>query len=312
MRRPGNLNGFTGHLSRASRRSIRSGFGDLGGKAYAPLPTAPGTKTVDFAINSKTKKYYQQDTRCPEGETMKLVPCVGADCDPGEMENDCADDPFYLEFPETKHEYCIDVKRDPAWRRIPRNMIDDYCKRQDMDETPPAAAQRAAPKAAPKAAAPQAAAPADDTAALAEELARLEAEEAATSAMPSPVIMPAAATYTGGGATPTGLPRRAAPSTPTSEQKLAALVSAHEEKRAMSRAGAPPPPIVVAPPPAARTAPAPARGIGGLFAKIRSLLFGTSPQSFSGLGQADKTFDKKDLLLLAAALGAAYYVYNNK
>jgi len=302
MRRPGNLNGFEGLVSRVRRKALLN-FGDLGGKSFAPLPTAPGQKALDYAINSKTKKYYQQDPRCPEGESMQKVACVGADCDPGEMEDDCTDDPFYLEFPEKEYEYCIDVKMDPAWRLIPRNIIQDYCARQDMDEKPDPAAQASAPTAkAPVK---------DDTAALRAELEQLEAAEAATASMPSPTIMPAEATYTGGSGMPVGLPARARPSTPTSEQKIAEMVSAHEEQRAMARAGAPPPPPIFLPPPAAR-APAPvAGGIKGLLSKIRNALFGT-PTQFSGLGQADKTFDKKNLLLLAAALGAAYYVYSNK
>jgi hypothetical protein len=43
----------------------------------------------------KNPSLYQQDPKCAKGSITAIVPCEGADCDPGEMEPDCVDDPIY-------------------------------------------------------------------------------------------------------------------------------------------------------------------------------------------------------------------------
>ena len=99
MRRPGFLAGVV-------RSKPRHGFAG-GGGYVAPAPAPPpaskflpisGGTTLNYAVDNSTGNFYLQDTRCPAGERMANVPCTG-DCDPGEMENECSDDPNYKELP---------------------------------------------------------------------------------------------------------------------------------------------------------------------------------------------------------------------
>jgi hypothetical protein len=104
--RPGNLSGFRGMVPR-NQRSL-SNFSGSSKWDYEPPPAPPPDPTASPAQLKPLKLSptitYQQDTRCPDGEKMTQVACTGADCDPGERENDCADDPRYETLMESIEE----------------------------------------------------------------------------------------------------------------------------------------------------------------------------------------------------------------
>ena len=97
----GEFNGFSG--------SRIGGFGYFGkGKgAPAPVPAAPpppppvdamSIEAIRMRPVPKDPSLYRQDPRCAKGEITAMVPCEGSDCDPGEMEPDCIDDPIYIKM----------------------------------------------------------------------------------------------------------------------------------------------------------------------------------------------------------------------
>lgn len=81
--RPGNIETFGEHL------------GFLGKGSMAPPPTVPQEPTYkDVEVSPGV--IYKQDTRCTStGTRLDIVPCEGPDCGPGEMEEECVDDPQY-------------------------------------------------------------------------------------------------------------------------------------------------------------------------------------------------------------------------
>lgn len=115
-RRPGYLNGFVGMVPRRITfhgiHGIMDRFRGGSGKGdFEPPPEPPPPSEVPLppiaGPKPKTIKEYiatHQDKRCPEGERIKTVPCEGADCDPGETEGDCRDDPVYVELAKVGEE----------------------------------------------------------------------------------------------------------------------------------------------------------------------------------------------------------------
>jgi hypothetical protein len=113
--RPGNLSGFRGMVPK-NQRSLGNFSG--GKSDYEPPPAPPPDPTATPAQLKPVKLSptitYQQDTRCPKGEKMTQVACVGPDCDPGEKENDCADDPKYDTLLESIDEESVGPAVKPA------------------------------------------------------------------------------------------------------------------------------------------------------------------------------------------------------
>lgn len=251
--RPGNLGGFQGMVPRNGNINP-SQLGDFsGGKSDYEPPPAPPPPAIATPAQLRTIQLsptvsYKQDTRCPQGELMETVPCTGAACDPGEMENDCVDDARYE-------------------------------KLMDQVEDEEGVAKAAAPQ--------EQGGGASD--ALAAELEQLEAEHAQVDQMvtQTPIMMPPGA-YTGGDI-PSGLPSRARKKVLTSEDKIAAMVSAHETRKAVERSSAPASVVMTSLPPVSSPAPpvvappAPKQTIGGMFSWLKNALFG-APRSLDGLG----------------------------
>jgi hypothetical protein len=95
--RPGYLAGYVGNVPRR--------LGDFGWKdeiepmpgAPPPPPCPPKKKCPDPKGPKPVKlKDYIQDPRCKEkGHRMMSIKCEGKDCDPGETEWSCEEDPIY-------------------------------------------------------------------------------------------------------------------------------------------------------------------------------------------------------------------------
>jgi len=99
-KRPGYLNGFQGMRPKHRIRRRAKGLGMFGKGTFVPSPGAAPPPPATGAEPLSVDEYLQtrQDKRCPEGEMQKMVACAGADCDPGEQEPDCVDDPLYREL----------------------------------------------------------------------------------------------------------------------------------------------------------------------------------------------------------------------
>jgi len=87
IQRPGNLSGFIGMVPKQ--------FGGGDKWDYEPPPAPPPAPTPVQKPAPKSIKDYKQDSRCPKGERMSVIPCEGPECDPGEQEGECDDDPIY-------------------------------------------------------------------------------------------------------------------------------------------------------------------------------------------------------------------------
>jgi len=94
MLRPGFIGNYSG------TKAVFNGLFDRGGGSkgdFEPPPEPPpSTGPEQFTeIKLPDGTVYPQDKRCPEGQKMSQVPCTGPDCDPGEMDYECADDPAF-------------------------------------------------------------------------------------------------------------------------------------------------------------------------------------------------------------------------
>jgi hypothetical protein len=63
-----------------------------------PPPSGMSIEQIRMRPVPKNPSLYQQDPKCSKGSITAIVPCEGADCDPGEMEPDCIDDPIYAKM----------------------------------------------------------------------------------------------------------------------------------------------------------------------------------------------------------------------
>lgn len=308
MRRPGFLGEYEQHLipkatliqAKKKRLKQRLGLGAFGKGFIAPPPNVPAGLVAAPDAVTPDGKVYMQDPRCPAGEKMGKVktPCVGQDCcDPSGCdpegtvyeEEECVDDPSYLELPDEPpagFKSCAER----AAARYPEPCNEQTCP------------TCFAPKPAPQAVAAQ-------NAEAQAELLRLQQEQQALQTVTAAPVQ----TYTGGGI-PTNIPVRAAPRAPTAEEKIAQLVEAHEERKAMARASAPAPLYVA--PPTRSVAPAASAstgtGVTGLFNWLSAKLFGTPASTeeseLDGLGNMSTT-DKTATLVAILAIAGLYYSY---
>lgn len=296
-RRPGHLAGLEGMTPRARRFSGTSfTLGAFGKGFIAPPPSAPpgspsGGSPLPRAIDKRTRQPYIQDPKCPEGEITqtKGVPCAGdeccdgGDCDPPGtiyQEADCYDDPNYEE----------------AAPALTQNTQQAPSQPQQIS-TQPALPQKSEEEKAKEEA---------EAAALQAKLMALEAEHEMIESTVTAPYQPPPSGYTGS-SMPVMTTRRSSEA-PSSEERLQSLVSSYQEQKAMQRASAPPPQIVSAPSPVAipRQPPPQAsrqepQGIGGgIFAWLRTTLFG-APRSLDGYGLG-QTSKKNNTLLIIAGL----------
>jgi len=291
--RPGNLSNFHGmtpKMGRGVNISLLGGF--AGGKSdYEPPPAPPPSATATPAqlktVQLSPTISYKQDTRCPRGELMATVACVGADCDPGEKENDCVDDARY----DALMDQIEDVKEEKEDKKSPLTRLQQLQQKRDSGAYGGKTAALAAKHA--------------------EELKALEDEheEVEEIVAQAPMMQPPGA-YTGGGM-PIALPRRARKKRATDEDKIAALVSAHEIRKAMQRSSsptqAPPPrrpvsaPEPITSPPILAPAPKP-KNIGGMFSWLRNTLFG-APRVYDFDGLGEESSNTKIIIPIIVGLG---------
>lgn len=305
MRRPGFLGGFDEILvpkakliaEARERKRIRrniSGFGAFGKGFIAPPPNAPDGLVASPDGITQAGSVYMQDPRCPGGEKMTKKmgtgPCVGADCDPGEMETEefeeCEDDPNYVGLPE-----------EPAGGF--RN-----CAERQAARYPAPCDQRTCPTCfAPASSSP---------ASMQEELLRLQAEQQEIQSMPTVPVQAPTASYTGSSVLPTDLPANTGPRQVSPEEQLSRLVEEHEERKALTRASSPTAlysqPRPVAAPPAA--AP---KNTNSLFNWLSTKLFGTSSSGadsdeLDGYGDTAASNSTKTIVAILAIAGL-YYSY---
>jgi len=104
-----------------------------------PEPPPPMGPEQFKEIELPDGSLYQQDKRCAEGERTTQVPCVGSDCDPGEMDFECASDPEFkkvAEKPETPEKAKIKKQEEIARAEEERAILAEQedLRRQEIDQ----------------------------------------------------------------------------------------------------------------------------------------------------------------------------------